>query len=71
MYDYRFSKEIPDRVPCLHGCHEYIKLGKEERKVSVEAVLDPRPYHFLNTGEPYYIRTCPKCHRSTLICGVD
>lgn len=55
---------IPTFKECIKGCHMIIRgLGK----APVMAVLDSRVYHFLNTGEPYMLRTCPKCDVTTLI----
>lgn len=55
---------IPTIKECIKGCQMIIRgLGK----APVMAVLDSRVYHFLNTGEPYMLRTCPKCKVTTLI----
>jgi len=56
--------EVPKYRSCTRGCIEDIKgLGK----VPVQAVLDPRVYHFQNTKEPYMLRVCPKCEGAQLI----
>ena len=56
---------------CVHGCIEKIKVWSGIVKVPVLMKLDSNVYRFQNTGRPYMVRTCLKCHRSTLILGVS
>jgi len=46
-------------IPRYNACHN--------KGCSGFAVLDPMLYHFLNTGKPYMLRTCPKCGTTYLI----
>jgi len=62
------TQVVPDYKDCAHGCKETIEIFSGKKiQVPVQAKIDPRVYHFLNTREPYMIRNCPKCKQSSLV----
>ena len=61
-----YDRVVPDKIPCPNRCKEPDPFFPGDR-VPVLASLDPKAYHFLNTGEPYMLRNCPKCLTSWLV----
>jgi len=51
---------VPEYANCKHGC-------KEGGIFPIHSKLDGHLYHFVNTGEPYMLRVCPKCKQASVI----